>query len=273
MRLGKRTRRDQEIADLRRQIEEACGVVDTLTTAVAKLGDTVHGLAVGLGRAQGVIDELEPRIEQLESTPAADDVELGPPYDAGQPEPAVEEKYPPATPDENARAAAEAQTIALEPQLTEKQQALVTAVNTLRSASTGDIARYVGRDGEGDAVSMALQKLKRLGHVAHNGRRAGGARWLALANAPTGAPVDEPTAPPRRAPAPPAAEPAVELTDLDERIIRVVEQHGPCTHVYVADNLVKNRRETGARMRELARNGLLVDLDGAFATPDLADAA
>ncbi len=161
------------------------------------------------------------------------------------------------------------------PELTEKQAALVQAVNELREASTGDIARYVGRAGEGDAVGMALQKLKKLGVVAHNGRRAKGARWLAVedAPAPEPAPTHAPAELPRAAPAPAASTQAPELTDHDERILRLVQQHGPCTHVFVADQLVKNRRETGTRMRDLARAGYLIDLDGAFATPDLAEAA
>lgn len=263
MSLWKRTRA------LETQVETLSGVVTDMEDVVNALGRRVSNLEVLAdalntdrdhlaAKLGGQIDELERRVDQLAAVPVPAVLDIAPaatfdgeqhhdePDQAPEPEPAAEE-----------------------PELTEKQAALVAAVNDLREASTGDIARYVGRADQGDAVGMALQKLKRMGVVAHNGRRAKGARWLAVADAPA------PEAAPPSAPAElPRAPQASELTDHDERIIRLVAQHGPVTHVYVADQLVKNRRETGMRMRELARTGRLVDLDGSFATPDqLEDAA
>ena len=269
MRLGKRTRRDQEIATLRGQVDELrelatarLGVIDRLAEKAAELERDRTHLADALGRLE---NDLRDVVDRLDAAPATSEPVLGPSGPQAEERPATEPD-PAGERDDSA-----------EPQLSEKQAALVAAVNELQEASTGEIARHVGRDGEGDAVSMALQKLKRMGLVAHNGRRAKGARWLALRIAPRAAEPAAATAPPppvrAATPTAPATEPTPDLTELDERILRLVAQHGPVTHLYIADQLVKNRRETGARMRELARNGLLVDLDGAFATPDLAEAA
>ena len=253
MSLWKRTRA------LETQVETLSGVVTDMADVVNALGRRVSNLEVLAdalntdrdtlaAKLGGQIDELERRVEQLSAAPVPAVLDIAPaatfdgeqhhdePDQAPDPEPAAEE-----------------------PVLTEEQAALVAAVNELGEAMTGEIAAHVGRADQPDAVGMALKRLRARGLVGHNGRRAKGARWLALSHEPE--------------PAPPATTDPLKVSDLDERIIRLVEQHGPCTHVYVADNLVKNRRETGARMRELARNGLLVDLDGAFATPDIAEAA
>lgn len=231
-----------DVSDLRNLATARLRVIDDLSEKVVELEAVVDSLNTELARH--IEFHPSPVAAVVDLAPVSDDVELGPPYDAGQPEPAAEEPDP---------------EPAAEPQLTDEQAALVAAVKELQEASTGEIARHVGRADQADAVGVALAGLRKRCLVGHNGRRAKGARWLALSHEP--------------APPPPASADPLEVSALDERIIRLVEQHGPCTHVYVADNLVKNRRETGARMRELARNGLLVDLDGAFATPALAAAA
>lgn len=235
-------------------LERLCSSVHDHATAtdsrIAALERTIAELTTGLARAQAFADELEQRVRDSAAKPVPAVLDIAPAatFDGEQ-----HHDDPDQAPEPEPEPAAE------ELQLTDEQAALVAAVNELGEAMTGEIAAHVGRADQPDAVGMALKRLRARGLVSHNGRRAKGARWLALSHEP--------------APPPPATADPLDVSALDERIIRLVEQHGPCTHVYVADNLVKNRRETGARMRELARNGLLVDLDGAFATPDLADAA
>ncbi len=142
--------------------------------------------------------------------------------------------------------------------LTPKQQALVDAVNQLGEASTSQVAHAVGRDGESIAVGSALKALRDAGLVSHNGKLAKAARWLALERTTV--------KPERRLP---------EITDDDKRLVGQVVMHGPVSADWVADQLVKNRRETAARMRELARLGWLVDLDGGMfaSSPEQAEAA
>jgi hypothetical protein len=135
--------------------------------------------------------------------------------------------------------------------LTDKQQLLVDAVGRLGEASTAEVSAAVGRPGEGAAVTHALRQLRDRGLVGHNGQRARAARWLAVA--------------------PAAARPG-ELTDLEQRIVALVTEHGPVTSVWVADQLVKNRRDTAAAIRDLQRRGVLAG-DGAAVTAVLEQAA
>ena len=263
-----------DVSDLRNLATARLRVIDDLSERVVELEAVVYSLNTELARH--IEFHPSPVAAVVDLAPVSDDVELGPPYDAGQPEPAAEEPDP---------------EPAAEPQLTDEQAALVAAVNELGEAMTGEIAAHVGRADHPDAVGIALKRLRARGLVGHNGRRAKGARWLAL-DARANRLEDALSSPEleRYPPATPeenaraaaeaqtiALEPAPHepepLTDLDERIVRLVAEHGPVTAMWVADQVVKNRRETAARMRELARDGLLVDLDGAFATPDLADAA
>lgn len=157
--------------------------------------------------------------------------------------------------------------------ITPKQQALVDAVNRLGSASTSEIAKAAGRDGQAIAVGAALKALRDLGLVGHNGQRAKAARWLALdleVSESIGGPVQVVDL----ESVPDTPDTQTDITPLDERIIALlVTEHGPVTSTWVADQVVKNRRDTAHRMRDLARAGHLVDLDGSFAAPDLAEAA
>lgn len=57
------------------------------------------------------------------------------------------------------------------------------------------------------------------------------------------------------------------LSDLEQRIVELVHRHGPVTPVWVADQLTKNRRETGSMMVELGKRGVLVNDSGWFTLP------
>lgn len=252
----------QEVGDLRDLATARLGVIDDLAEKVVQLEAVVDALNTALAR-------------HLEFHPAPgrdDSASESAPEHAPDP-PADEEQSPGARLEEALREPAPAELV-----LTDEQAALVAAVNELGEAMTGEIAAHVGRPDQPDAVGMALKRLRGRGLVGHNGRRAKGARWLAVGTdtpdpapprpEPEADPEPEPTSAPEPEPAP-----ELEVTSLDERIVALVAEHGPVTPVWVADQLVKNRRETAARMRDLARGGLLVDLDGAFATPDIAQAA
>lgn len=297
MKIGNRARRDQEIADLRGQVEELrnlatarLGVIDDLAEKVVELEGVVDALNTGLAR------HLEFHSEAVPAPIETFDDESAPEPAAGA-EQAEADDVPPILPPaggtpEDPERPAPTQTRTQETgrgatgrKLSEKQQALVAAVDELVVASTGEIARHVGREGQEEAVGNALKQLRDRGLVAHNGLRARAARWLPAPDAPAAPveealeapPVAEPEPPAPEPPAAPAVEPAapapLELSDLDERIISIVREHGPVTSTWVADQVVKNRRMTGLRMRDLVRAGVLVDLDGAFAVPDLAEAA
>ena len=257
MSLWKRTRAlEEQLTATRQEADELRGIV----AVAARLG-VIDDLAEKVVQLEAVVDWLNTELARhLEFHPA-------PGRDDSAPEPAPEPELAPAPdpPAEDEQSLGDRLEEALQAPapadlvLTDEQAALVAAVNDLGEAMTGEIAAHVGRPDQPDAVGMALKRLRGRGLVGHNGRRAKGARWLALSHEPD--------------PVPPASVDPLETTALDERIIRLVAEHGPVTPVWVADQVVKNRRETGARMRELARNGLLVDLDGAFAAPETTGAA
>lgn len=153
------------------------------------------------------------------------------------------------------------------------------------------------------AVQNVLTRLKAKGELAHNGERGTAARW-----APAGTrfadPDDEQFAAGIDAlsraaltPAPPADdEPAPPISrkqspheatvigvaaraqmdaQRDERhdghrdqVLALVAEHGPVAPAWVADQLVKNRRDTIALMRDMAAAGELVETDGYFNVPD-----
>ena len=135
MRLGKR--RDREITDLRRQVEELCGTVENLSAVVTNLGGAVRDTAAGLGRAQGAIDKLEDDLRdvvgRLDAAPATSEPVPGPAGPQADGRPATE-------PDPAGERDAPAN-----PQLSDEQAALVAAVNELGEAMTGEIAARVGR--------------------------------------------------------------------------------------------------------------------------------
>lgn len=53
-----------------------------------------------------------------------------------------------------------------------------------------------------------------------------------------------------------------------QQIVALVAEHGPVSFSWVADQLVKNRRDTAALMRAMAAAGELVDQGGYFNVPD-----
>ena len=64
--------------------------------------------------------------------------------------------------------------------LTDKQQALLSAVNSLGECTVAQVCEYVDRHGEGAAVSDALKHLRDRGLITHNGKLAKAARWLRI---------------------------------------------------------------------------------------------
>lgn len=58
-----------------------------------------------------------------------------------------------------------------------------------------------------------------------------------------------------------------------ERILALVAEHGPVSYSWVADQLVKNRRDTLALMRDMVVAGELAETDGYFNVPDRDDQA
>lgn len=72
--------------------------------------------------------------------------------------------------------------------LTEKQSALVSAVNALGECTTAQVCEHVGRAGEGAAVGNALKQLRDRGLVAHNGKLSGAARWQRTGGMPRNSP-------------------------------------------------------------------------------------
>lgn len=218
MSLWKRTRA------LEAQVETLSGVVTDMADVVNALGRRVSNLEVLAdalntdrddlaAKLGGQIDELERRVDQLAATPVPAVLDIAPAatFDGEQ-----HHDEPDQAPEPEPEPAPE------EPVLTEEQAALVAAVNELGEAMTGEIAAHVGRPDQPDAVGMALKRLRARGLVGHNGRRANGARWLALSHEP--------------APAPPATADPLEVSALDERIIRLVAEHGPVTATWVADH-------------------------------------
>lgn len=52
------------------------------------------------------------------------------------------------------------------------------------------------------------------------------------------------------------------LSPLEQRVVTIVAEHGPVTATWVADQVVKNRREIARLMRDLAVTGVLARTDG-----------
>lgn len=63
-----------------------------------------------------------------------------------------------------------------------------------------------------------------------------------------------PDTPPARAP----------LTELEQQIVELVHRHGPVTPIWIADQVLKNRRDVGLMMRDLERRGHLHDTGGGW---------
>lgn len=115
-----------------------------------------------------------------------------------------------------------------------------------------------------EAVEQVLYRQKVNGTVVHNGLRGPGSRWTLAEDASEPADQEsdpEPAAPPALAAVEPPAEP---ITDLEQRIVELVHRHGPVTPDWISDQVVKNRRDTAAMMRQLEERGYLQNTGGGW---------
>ena len=138
-----------------------------------------------------------------------------------------------------------------------------------------------------DTAEQVLYRQRVNGTVVHNGVRGPGSRWSLVEDTDEAV---EPVEPPviRRQQSPHegrvigAQARAAMGEQLAERhgehhgqALALVAEHGPVSPAWVADQLVKNRRDTIALMRDMALAGELVETDdgGYYDIPDRDDQA
>lgn len=152
--------------------------------------------------------------------------------------------------------------------LSERQQRVIDAVEQLGECTTSQVVAALGGSSE-KAMSRALARLRDRGLVAHNGGHAKAARWRPVGyTQPEAQPLTSLPTSPRvigRARREQAEHDRAQR--LRDGILRIVAEHGPTTPAWIADQLVKNRREIAAVMREMARCGVIVEtIDGGYDT-------
>lgn len=145
------------------------------------------------------------------------------------------------------------------------------AVRDLGIATVSDILERTGLSRK--AAQNALYRLKTDGVLVHNGELGKMSRW---APAGTTFTADEPREPADTAPliavVPDQPNPDA-LTDLEQQIVELVHHHGPVTADWIADQVVKNRRDTAVLMRDLSGRGVLAVDDGWYGLPATEEAA
>lgn len=186
------------------------------------------------------------------------------------------------------------------------EQRVLAALNELGEATVSQIRDRSGLTGKSSkAIRMTLVRLRDKNLVAHNGEPTIRGRWLAAttdtdqADEQLAAGIDalsRAALTPAPDPEPETDPPVVrrEQSPLEGRVIgagaraqmdaqrdarhdqhrdkirELVAEHGPCSYSWVADQLVKNRRDTAALMRDMTAAGELAETDegGYYDIPD-----
>lgn len=150
--------------------------------------------------------------------------------------------------------------------MSDRQQRLICAVEQLGECTTGQVVAALGEP-SAKATSVALARLRDRGLITHNGGHARRARWRPAGYTPPAEDYKPPREPGGRIVGLSARETAEH--DLAQRtrarIVELLAENGPTGSVWIADQLVKNRREIAAVMREMARCGVIVETgDGGY---------
>lgn len=184
--------------------------------------------------------------------------------DAASAPPVDEQHDPPPAPRTAPRGAGEGRD-----GLTEKQSAILSAVNSLGECGVSDVAARVGREDAPDAVRSVLVTLRERGLIGHNGKSARAGRYLRLGG---GKPDDHPSRRQGQRVTPPIAPTAGLNGSIEQRVELALKwAKNPLT----LDAIVGRCKATGERSRVqealayMEADGRAVCTDDRWARPAL----